>query len=76
MSDLALLEFDAPRATLRLNRPQQHNALSLDLLAALHARVDELDERDDISVLTLTGAGRSFCAGMDLKQVLRTKGTE
>lgn len=76
MSDFALLDFDAPRATLRLNRPQQHNALSLDLLTALHARLEELEGRDDITVLTLTGTGRSFCAGMDLKQVLRAEGAE
>jgi enoyl-CoA hydratase/carnithine racemase len=74
MSDLAVLECSAPCATLRLCRPQQHNALSLEMLDDLHARLDELEGRDDISVLSLTGEGRSFCAGMDLKAVLMVEG--
>lgn len=67
---LATLEISGNTATLTLNRPEARNALSLDLLADLHARVDELARRPDVSVATLTGAGKSFCAGMDLKAVL------
>lgn len=67
---LATLDFAANTATLSLNRPEARNALSLDLLKALHAKVDELASRRDISVVVLTGAGKSFCAGMDLKAVL------
>jgi enoyl-CoA hydratase/carnithine racemase len=72
--ELALLEIDGPIARLTLNRPDARNALSIPLLEALHARVDELAARDDdkagVSVVLLTGAGKSFCAGMDLKAVL------
>jgi enoyl-CoA hydratase/carnithine racemase len=57
-------------ATLSLQREDARNALSLDLLRDLHARVDELAKRADITVCVLTGAGRAFCAGMDLKAVL------
>ena len=71
---LALLEISGPVARLTLNRPDSRNAISLDLLAALHARIGELEDRPDITVLVLTGAGRAFCAGMDLKQVLDTPG--
>lgn len=67
---LATLTFAGPIATLSLNRPDARNALSIDLLAALHARCTELASRADISVLILTGTGKSFCAGMDLKAVL------
>jgi len=70
MSTLARLDVAAHVATLTLWREDARNALSLDLLAALHERVDELAGRDDISVLVITGAGKSFCAGMDLKAVL------
>jgi methylglutaconyl-CoA hydratase len=74
MSDLATLTITSPIATLALNRPDVRNALSIDLLAALHARIDELARRiaaqHDIHVVILTGTGKSFCAGMDLKQVL------
>lgn len=70
MDQLALVEYSAPVARLTINRPDARNALSIALLEALHARVDELARRPDISVLVLTGAGKSFCAGMDLKAVL------
>lgn len=68
---------DAPIATITLNRPEQRNALSLDLLSALHARVDEartLALESGVRVVIFTGAGKSFCAGMDLKQVLDVPG--
>jgi methylglutaconyl-CoA hydratase len=83
MSELALFEAGVGGAarvgTLTLNRPDARNALSIDLLAALHARLDELERLcpavpgaggDGPSVLILTGAGKAFCAGMDLKAVL------
>ena len=74
MSDLALLTTSGPTATLALNRPDARNSLSLDLLAALHARVTELDSRPEITVLIVTGAGKSFSAGMDLKAVASDEG--
>jgi methylglutaconyl-CoA hydratase len=67
---LATLEYNGLIATLTLNRPEARNALSIDLLASLHHRVDELAGRRDVTVVVLTGAGKSFCAGMDLKAVL------
>ncbi|HEX2838333.1 MAG TPA: enoyl-CoA hydratase/isomerase family protein [Phycisphaerales bacterium] len=70
MPDLTTLTTAGRTATLTLSRPDARNALSIDLLGALHAQADVLAKRDDISVLVLTGAGKSFCAGMDLKAVL------
>lgn len=74
MPDLATLTIDSRIATLSLNRVDKRNALSLDLLEALHARCDELARHDDVTVCILTGAGRVFCAGMDLKAVLNEPG--
>lgn len=74
MSDLALLEQEDGVARLTLNRPDARNALSLDLLQALGARLDELASSSDAHVCVLTGAGRAFCAGMDLKVVLDDPG--
>jgi len=68
MTDLATLAVDGPVATLTMNRPDARNAMSLPLLDALAARLDELP--DGPHVLVLTGAGKAFCAGMDLKSVL------
>lgn len=70
MTDLARLTFAGPIATLALNRPDARNSLSIDLLAALRAHVDALSKQPDASVLIVTGEGKSFCAGMDLKAVL------
>ena len=67
---LATLTLTDRIATLTLQREDARNALSLDLLRDLHARVDELAKRTDATVCVLTGAGRAFCAGMDLKAVL------
>ncbi|MFK7884695.1 MAG: enoyl-CoA hydratase/isomerase family protein [Phycisphaerales bacterium] len=71
MTDLAPLVFDGRIATLTLNRPDARNAMSIDLLEALHNRMDELErDRRNAHVLVVTGSGRSFSAGMDLKAVL------
>jgi methylglutaconyl-CoA hydratase len=71
MTDLAPLTFGpAGIATLTLNRPDKRNSLSIELLDSLIARLGDLQGRDDVSVLVVTGAGKSFCAGMDLKAVL------
>lgn len=70
MTDLATLHIDKPIARLTLNRPAQRNALSVELLQALHARLDDLESVGNASVLVITGEGPAFCAGMDLRQVV------
>lgn len=74
VNELALLSIEGRVATLTLNRPEQRNALSQDLLTALSERVRELSSRAEVSVCVITGAGKSFCAGMDLKAVLDIPG--
>lgn len=72
-NQLAILDMAGPVATLWLNRPQQRNALSLELITSLHTRVRELHrlpEDQSPRVLILQGKGKVFCAGMDLKAVL------
>ncbi|MFZ4573713.1 MAG: enoyl-CoA hydratase/isomerase family protein [Phycisphaerales bacterium] len=70
MTSLATVEHAGSIATITLRRADARNALSLDLLAALHTAVDGLASRRETSVVVLTGEGRAFCAGMDLKAVL------
>jgi enoyl-CoA hydratase len=53
-------------ATITLNRPDRHNALSEQLIDELHAALLEADARRDVNVILLQGAGKSFCAGYDL----------
>lgn len=56
-------------ACLTLNRPQAMNALSLALRRALVRTLDTLAQDDSVRVLILTGAGRAFCAGLDLREI-------
>src|SRR5438477_11862015 len=62
------LESSAGVATVTLNRPEKRNALSIELLNELFAALDEI-ERSEAHVLILTGAGKAFCAGMDLEEL-------
>lgn len=62
-----VLTVTGARATIRLNRPAQHNRLEPADLDALMALLDELSGRADLRVLVLTGTGPSFCSGFDLK---------
>ena len=67
---LLITEIDpAGYAVLTLNRPQAMNALSRGLMAALAAQIDALAANPLVRVLILTGAGRAFCAGLDLKEI-------
>ena len=56
-------------ATLTLNRPAAMNALSAELRAAVIAAFADIQEDPDVQVVVLTGAGRAFCAGLDLKEL-------
>jgi len=66
-----LVRIDEGLMTITLNRPEVRNAIDRDLSYEVCAAVDELDERDDLRVGILTGAGGTFCSGMDLKAFVR-----
>jgi enoyl-CoA hydratase len=54
-------------ATITLNRPEAKNAINQAVAESMDKTLDEIESRDDVRVVILTGAGGSFCAGMDLK---------
>ncbi len=66
---LVLVEVDDRVATVTLNRPESRNAISAELHGQLDAAITELDQRDDVGCIVLTGADPAFCAGMDLKSL-------
>jgi enoyl-CoA hydratase/carnithine racemase len=59
-------EIGERRASLVLNRPQKLNALNVALVTALEEQARHVSGRADVDVVVLRGAGRSFCAGLDL----------
>lgn len=60
-------EFSSARLTLTLNRPEAMNALTPRMLEALSAEIDRAAEDDSVGIIVITGAGRAFSAGVDLK---------
>ena len=60
---------DGGVATLTLNRPNQFNSLSEEMLSELQAALDAIAADQDIRVVVIAGAGKAFCAGHDLKQM-------
>jgi enoyl-CoA hydratase len=68
-SSVLLLEKNEGVATVTLNRPNAMNALSAQLRSELAEVFDELASDAEIRVAILTGAGRAFCAGIDLKEL-------
>ena len=62
-------------ATLTLNRPKQYNALSRAVLDGLHTELDAIAADPSVRVVIITGAGRAFCSGHDLKE-MRALATE
>jgi enoyl-CoA hydratase len=61
---------------LTLNRPEKLNALTYDLVSELHAALDGVDRDQNCRVVVVTGAGRGFCAGLDLGGFGTVPGTE
>ena len=68
-----LVETRGPVLIMQLNRPQARNAATLEMAEAMASALDALDSQPDLRVGIITGAGGSFCAGMDLKGFLQGK---
>ena len=70
MADAVSVEVDGGVAVITINRPEARNAVNEAVARGVAAALDELDPRPDVAALVLTGAGGTFCAGMDLKGFL------
>jgi methylglutaconyl-CoA hydratase len=62
------LAYDGGVATITLNRPDKRNAISFQLVYELMSALDEI-EKSAAQVVLVTGAGKAFCAGMDLDEL-------
>src|SRR2546427_3598134 len=68
MFSTLLLDITGSLATITLNRPEKRNAISTHMMAELQSALDEV-EKSHTRVGILTGAGKAFCAGMDLEML-------
>ncbi len=67
---MSVIEVTEPRENIllvRLNRPEALNAMNSELIAGLHDVLAEIRDDSRIRAVVLTGAGRTFCAGLDLR---------
>jgi len=71
MSDVLRIEREEALAVVTLHRPEAMNALSREVRAALAAAFADLAADGETRAVILTGAGRAFCAGLDLKELGR-----
>lgn len=63
-----IVENARPHVTvIRLNRPERLNAMSIDLCLELKAALEAVALNNDCRIVVLTGTGRAFCSGLDLK---------
>src|SRR3954471_20855381 len=67
-----IVKKNLPSGTIVLNRPDKRNALSRQVLAELSQAFDDLHQERSVRAVILTGAGTSFCAGMDLAEMQAT----
>src|SRR6266542_25503 len=66
-----LLAYDGPLAEITLNRPAVLNAMNMDWVEGLDAAVRAVAAAPDVRVVLVRGAGRAFCAGLDLDMYAR-----
>src|ERR1700729_3812453 len=70
MGDAVTVEYGDGVIEITINRPEARNALNGAVRTGITEALAELDARDDLAIGILTGAGGTFCAGMDLKAFL------
>ncbi len=70
MSDPVLLDVEHGIATITLNRPDNRNALSAEMSAAIIDAIDEVESVPDVRCLVITGQDGSFCAGGDINAMV------
>jgi methylglutaconyl-CoA hydratase len=70
VSAVVLTSTDGGILTVTLNRPDKRNALSAEMIERLHEAVERADLDSDVRVVLVRGAGKDFCAGADLDELL------
>ncbi|MGH9341007.1 MAG: enoyl-CoA hydratase/isomerase family protein [Acidobacteriota bacterium] len=66
------VDYTPPSAILTLNRPEVRNAISMELIARFEEVLNEVERREDIAAIVLTGEGKAFSAGADIGELRET----
>ena len=69
-----LFEIKNSIAFITLNRPEKFNSFNREMALSLQKRLEEADENKDVRCIYITGAGKAFCAGQDLAEVVDVNG--
>jgi len=69
MSDFIKFQIADSVATITLNRPEVFNSFNREMALALQQILDQCEADDQVRAIVLTGSGKAFCAGQDLKEV-------
>ncbi len=72
MTERITLERSKGVATITLNRPEKKNALDLKMIAELKQAIRDMDLASDVTIIAIKGAGKDFCAGLDLNELLES----
>ena len=68
-------ELESNICKITLNRPEQRNSLTLEMVEELNAALEECGENDDVKVVIISGEGDAFCSGGDLKTMRESADT-
>jgi 2-(1,2-epoxy-1,2-dihydrophenyl)acetyl-CoA isomerase len=69
MSNSILLKIENKIAFITLNRPEVFNSFNREMALSLQKNLDDCESNPDVRAIVLTGNGKAFCAGQDLKEV-------
>ncbi|MGY9002288.1 MAG: enoyl-CoA hydratase/isomerase family protein, partial [Rhodospirillales bacterium] len=76
-TDKILSEVEGPVGRIIFNNPEKHNAVSLDMWAAVEGCLAEFEKNDDIRVVVITGAGgKAFVSGADISKFENERASE
>jgi 2-(1,2-epoxy-1,2-dihydrophenyl)acetyl-CoA isomerase len=74
MSETLTSSIENGKATITLSRPEVYNAFNEQMKKELQQALKELEKNKDVRVIVITGAGKAFCSGQDLKEVMANPG--
>ena len=75
-TDHLLAELDSGALTLTMNRPEARNALSGEMIAAFSTQLAQAEINPDVRCILVTGAGKGFCAGGDIKGMAKPRASQ